>query len=160
MARKANIVLGAVVAIVVVAAVAAFAMLQAPSAQTDAHGAYRAIVHDADGKTWELPLDRDGETVVETSLGTNVVAVESGGVFVREADCGNQDCVHQGRIDAPGKQIICLPHKLWIEIVASDDRGAGQMDVAAVAGSGSSGGDGDGDGESASDGDGLDVVAR
>lgn len=87
-----------------------------------------ARVHDSDGGITEISLSQPGRYVVETSLGTNVVEVRDGAVAVVEADCPNADCVDQGAIDAPGRQIICLPHHLWIEVVddeaASGDDGA------------------------------------
>ena len=99
-----------------------------------ATGGERAIVHDGDGNTHELSLSEDSTTTVKTSLGTNVVEVRDSAVFVSSADCDNHDCMRQGSIDAPGRQIICLPHQLWIEIVAEGDEG-GRMDEAAVDGS-------------------------
>lgn len=77
-----------------------------------------AVVHDADDKTYELPLDTDQEITVQTDLGKNVVRVEGGKVSVVDSDCPNHDCMHQGAIDGSfGQQIVCLPHKLWIEVV-------------------------------------------
>ena len=37
------------------------------------------------------------------------------------ANCHNQDCVKQGKINDMSKSIICLPHKVVVEI-QSDDR--------------------------------------
>lgn len=144
MKNKANIAVGVAVIVVLLAAVGAFAYMQLGAGG----GSMRALVHDGDGAVREIPLDRDSETVVTTGLGTNTVVVENGAVFVREADCDNQDCVHQGRLNAPGRQIICLPHKLWIEVVA-DGQSSGSMDTSAVAGEGSPSSAGD-----------LDAVAR
>ena len=143
MRGKANIVVGVIVGLTLVAAVAVYAVMQMGAGGTT----MRAVVHDGDGGVRELSLAEDQEQVVTTSLGTNVVVVEDGVVYVREADCDNQDCVHQGKVSAPGKQIICLPHKLWIEVVADGEMPAGEMDVNAVAG-------GDGKAEN------LDAVAR
>lgn len=136
MAARANIAVGAVLAVVVLAALA---LVAAPGLLPGASGGgagiagLRALVHDADGKVHELPLSEDAELVVSTGLGTNVVVVEGGAVSVREADCDGLDCVKQGAIDAPGMQIICLPHKLWVEVVAADGQ-SGQMDMSAAAG--------------------------
>ena len=124
---KANIVAAVVIAAVVVAAVAAMLAMRG-----GADGGLRAVVHVDGGTTYELPLSEDAELVVATP-GTdysNTVVVEDGAVFVREANCENLDCVHQGKLDAPGH----LPHKLWIEVVA-DGGEEGTMDVGAAAGS-------------------------
>lgn len=144
---RANIVVGLAIAAVVVAALGGYAFVQAGTgAGAAAKGAWRVVVHDGDGGVHEMALSEDRELVVETSLGTNVVAVEGGSVYVREADCDNRDCMRQGTLSAPGRQIICLPHKLWIEVVADGGDSAADMDVDAVADFGSNGG--------------LDAVAR
>lgn len=98
-------------------------------------GQLHALVHAGDGAVYELPLGENDDLTVTTDLGTNVVSVRDGAVFVHEADCDNQDCVHQGKVSAPGKQIICLPHKLWVEVV-QDGAAGGSMDVNAAAGDG------------------------
>ena len=90
-----------------------------------------ALVHDSDGVTYELPLDEDATLEVTTELGRNVIAVEGGQVRMLEADCANGYCLGQHPIDAPGEQIICLPHELWVEVVAEGDAG-GQMDEGAI----------------------------
>lgn len=98
-------------------------------------GAYEAVVHDGDGNEYVLPLSEDAVLPVESSLGSNTIEVADGAVFVRDADCDTLDCVHQGAINSPGPQIICLPHKLWIEVVSSGQRdGSATMDVNAVQG--------------------------
>ena len=140
MKSKANIVVGAVIVIIVAVAVAAMLVMRSGGTE----GGLRAVVHVDGGTTHELPLSDNAELEVLTP-GTdfsNTVVVEDGAVYVREANCDNQDCVHQGKLDAPGHQIICLPHKLWIEVVA-DGEGSGAMDTSAVSG-----------------GEGLDVVSR
>ncbi|MDE5818109.1 MAG: NusG domain II-containing protein [Lachnospiraceae bacterium] len=53
--------------------------------------------------------------------GYNLIHVENGSVFVREADCENGDCIRQGTIRHMGESIICLPHKLAITIVGDTD---------------------------------------
>lgn len=118
----------AVVGVVVVAAIV-FVFMQGAGANEPG---LVARIHASDGTVREMPLDADDELEVQTELGRNVVVVESGEVYVREADCDNQDCVHQGKVGAPGRQIICLPHKLWIEVLRSGDAG-GEMDVNATA---------------------------
>lgn len=94
-------------------------------------GSY-AVVHDGDGGVTRLSLAEDSQTTIQTSLGSNVVVVEDGAVHVGDADCPNLDCVRQGAISSPGQQIICLPHRLWIEVVDSASDESSSMDVDAV----------------------------
>ena len=139
-ATRANIIVGLACAFAVLLACAVFAlpglMGDASDGDNASDGGDRVLVHDGDGNVHELSLSEDSTTTVETSLGTNVVEVKDGAVYVSAADCDNHDCMRQGKIDVPGKQIICLPHKLWIEIVSAGDE-SGQMDESAVNGSSS-----------------------
>lgn len=61
--------------------------------------------------------------------GYNRVRVEQGRIAVIEADCPNNDCVRQGYINNDAVPIVCLPHRLSITIVSSEDN-----DVDAIAG--------------------------
>lgn len=123
----ATIVAGVIVACVIVGSFVAVGIARAA-----ASGALVAVVHDSDGNVWELPLDEDATLEVETSLGRNVVIVEDGAAHVEEADCKNHDCMRQSPISEPGEQLICLPHKFWVEIVARGESGSEELDTDAV----------------------------
>lgn len=86
------------------------------------------------GEAAYLEISRDGNLISRTRLselegqelriaspdgGYNLVCIENGGVFVREADCENGNCIRQGVIHRTGESIICLPHKLTVTIVGS-----------------------------------------
>ena len=71
----------------------------------------------ANGTEYTYDLDEDREIAVETDLGTNIVVIEDGFVYVREADCPDKICVHHVRISRVGETIVCLPHRLVVEII-------------------------------------------
>ena len=48
--------------------------------------------------------------------GTNVVEVRPGGIRVREADCPDRVCVGQGWLTDSAIPIVCLPHRLVIQL--------------------------------------------
>lgn len=75
------------------------------------------VIRDGEQNAYELPLSQNTTKTVTTDLGTNLIEIKDGRVHVEEADCPNQDCVHQGWVDAAGEQIVCLPHKLTVDIV-------------------------------------------
>lgn len=75
------------------------------------------VIRDGEQNVYELPLSQNTTKTVSTDLGTNLIEIKDGRVHVEEADCPNQDCVHQGWIDTAGEQIVCLPHKLTVGIV-------------------------------------------
>ncbi len=71
-----------------------------------------------DGEVVEtLPLDKDTEYAVNTDMGMNIIVIKDGVVSVSNADCPDKICVEHAPIDSEGETIICLPHKLVIEIV-------------------------------------------
>ncbi|MCR5800175.1 MAG: NusG domain II-containing protein [Lachnospiraceae bacterium] len=71
----------------------------------------------ANGTEYIYDIDNDREIDVETDLGTNIVVIEGGSVYVREADCPDRICVHHVRINRTGETIVCLPHRLVVEII-------------------------------------------
>lgn len=111
--KKLNVILVLVIAGVACAGLVATRLM---GANTDASTA-TVVIRDGAQNVYELPLSQDTTKTVTTDLGTNVIEIKDGRVHVEEADCPNQDCVHQGWIDAAGQQIVCLPHKLTVDIV-------------------------------------------
>lgn len=82
----------------------------------------------------------DGVPVAEYSLsedatyeisgfegGYNTLVIEDGVAYLNEADCPDKLCVKQGKIKKVGETIVCLPHKVVIEVV-----GEGKAEVDAV----------------------------
>lgn len=79
-----------------------------------------AVVSIDGVKVAEYPLSVDG--VYYLNGGTNVLVIESGKAYIREANCpGYQDCVERGKISFVGESIICLPNKLEVKIVGEGD---------------------------------------
>lgn len=64
----------------------------------------------------EMPMDQDASFTISNDMGTNTVVVENNQVYITDADCPDKRCVKQGAISDPGEVIICLPHKLIIEV--------------------------------------------
>ena len=115
---RVNVIAALVItALALAAAAAAYVLGNAVDART-------AVIQDADGNTFAMPLSKDDVLTVASSAGTNVVEVQSGKVRVSEADCPNQDCVDQGWISNAGQQIVCLPHKLVVNITDEDTASA------------------------------------
>lgn len=122
----ATIVAGAVVAV----ALLTVFLLFGPWSHANGSGSF-VVIHDANGKEQRVALNEDTTISVATELGNNTIVVEKGVARMAEADCPHGYCLHQQPISSPGQQIICLPHKLWVEIVDSSSPG-GQMDTDAI----------------------------
>lgn len=61
-------------------------------------------------------LEESVNEVLQTANGQNRLIIEDGKAYVTEADCPDGICVKQGKISRTGQTIVCLPHKLVIEI--------------------------------------------
>lgn len=81
--------------------------------------------------TYDLNEDQTIEVV--TDAGRNVVRIEDGEAFMEEADCPDGYCKNQGKISHLNETIVCLPHKLVVEVVSeadtSDDVSDGGFDA-------------------------------
>ena len=56
------------------------------------------------------------EVTVETEYGYNILRVSHGAIEVIRADCDEQVCVNQGEITDSLIPIVCLPHRMVIQI--------------------------------------------
>ena len=84
----------------------------------DAVAALYAVIQNSDGFYQALPLSEDTTVTVTGSLGTNIIEVANGRVRCLESDCSNQTCVKQGWVSGRGQTVVCLPHKLIVQVVA------------------------------------------
>lgn len=94
-----------------------------------------------------LPLDVDTREVITTEVGTNTIVVKDRAVHIEDADCPGGDCMKQGEISQQGRLLVCLPHKLIVEIEADE----GTMQPSEYTGNEVVGGEGY---------EGIDVVAK
>lgn len=60
-------------------------------------------------------------SAVPDGIRYNLLAVSASGVFMEAADCPDQICVHHIPIYGNRESIICLPHKLVVEITSGAD---------------------------------------
>ncbi len=54
--------------------------------------------------------------------GYNLLFISGGEASISDADCPDGLCVRQRAVDQNGESIICLPHKLVIQITAGKER--------------------------------------
>lgn len=57
---------------------------------------------------------------ISTEYGNNTVHIEPGAISVTAADCPDHVCMRQGKLTGSGIPIICMPHRLVIEIMGGD----------------------------------------
>lgn len=77
-----------------------------------------AVIQNAEGYRQVVDLSKDAVYQVDSSLGHNEITVQGGRISDSEADCENQVCVNTGWVSHPGDVIVCLPHKLVVQVVS------------------------------------------
>ena len=76
------------------------------------------VVAMLDGKeVLRRPLAvEDTYEIAQADGSVNVIAVEDGAVFMKEANCRDGLCIRQGKMRNGAKTIVCLPHKLVVQL--------------------------------------------
>ena len=69
------------------------------------------------------PLWEDRAVTVGNEVAYNVLEIANGQAAVREANCGDHTCVRTGAISREGEVIVCLPHRLTVEIQGGQPAG-------------------------------------
>ena len=64
-------------------------------------------------------LNKNQTITIQNDLGINTIQIQNKDVWMEEADCPDGYCKEQGHISKNKQTIVCLPHKLVVEI--SDD---------------------------------------
>ena len=105
--KKADLVLIAITGLV--------ALLLAMVCHSWGEGA-QAVVYVDGVRTEAFDLSRDTEYEIAGVDGHNALVIEDGGAYLSDADCPDKLCVKMGRISKEGESIICLPHRVVVEI--------------------------------------------
>ena len=86
---------------------------------------YTAYVYQNGKEIARLPLDgsADGKTITVTGEdgAENIIEVTGKKVQMKSASCPDQLCVKMGWRDRPNSPIVCLPHKIVIDIKGTSD---------------------------------------
>lgn len=103
----------------------------------------KKLAEQTDNVTYEAVLSVDGQEIKSFPLVAgaksytyryedadgdyNLIAVDGRRIRIVEASCGDQVCVQRGWIEKSKETIVCLPHKLIIEVIASDGSQDGNL---------------------------------
>lgn len=73
-----------------------------------------------------IPLsEHKGEEIIniETEHGYNTVLIKDNTIGIIDADCPDKVCMNPPYIEKAGESLVCLPHKVMIEIkgISDDD---------------------------------------
>ncbi len=109
--KKGDIVIS--ISLLLLSLIMAFAISQM---NTDKTG--RILRVEKDGELlYELPLDEDREIVLKDAGHYNKIIIKEGEAYMDEADCRDKVCLHMPPISKAGETIICLPNKVFLEVV-------------------------------------------
>lgn len=76
----------------------------------------KAVITVEGKEVWSGNLSKDAVYTAKSKNGFNVVRIRDGKVSVTEADCPDQICRKHKSVDKTGETIVCLPHKVVVEI--------------------------------------------
>ena len=75
-------------------------------------------------RTAVYSLDKNGEYILNG--GTNVLVIEDGAAYIRDADCPDKTCVKKGKLRYVGQSSVCLPNRLAVTVIGES---AGGVDL-------------------------------
>jgi len=89
------------------------------------------VVVSLDGELYgSYPLNEDLELDIDHDSFSNHITIKNGTVQMSYSNCSNQICVNEGKISKTNDKIVCLPHKLVVEIKSTDENSkGGEYDV-------------------------------
>ncbi len=67
------------------------------------------------------PLDAERTETIHAVNGINTFKIKNGTVTMTHADCHDRVCVTMKSISHSGETIVCLPHKLVLEVVTDNN---------------------------------------
>lgn len=82
-------------------------------------GAYALVTVNGE-EYGRYALDKDTQQSIISGEHSNLLVISEGGARISEADCPDKLCVNQGEIRYSGQSIICLPHKVVVEIIGGE----------------------------------------
>lgn len=80
-----------------------------------------AVVRQEGRELGRYPLSQDAQIPLHTAEGYNLLVIEAGQAYIREADCPNGLCIQEGRVSRTGESLVCLPHRLTVTIEGGEE---------------------------------------
>ncbi len=112
MIKKADIFL---IALLLLAGLGLWRLLAFPSPDGDT-----VTISIAGEPSGSYPLNENREIPIIQGGFQNTIVIRDGAVHMEEANCPGKECIRQGWISQSGESIICLPHRVVVEITAQN----------------------------------------
>ena len=81
----------------------------------------QVVIHVNEEYYGSYPLDEDRVVTIKEGDHINKITIKDGYAQMTFSNCPNGDCLTQGKIKDGSKAIICLPHKIVVEVISKDD---------------------------------------
>ena len=90
-----------------------------------------SVVVTIDGaEVLRKPLDvNDSYEIRQDDGSVNVITVENGAVYMKEANCRDGLCLRQGRLRNQAGTIVCLPHEVVVKLTGGVQEADDGLDV-------------------------------
>ncbi len=124
MIRRFDIVLVVLLTLLSFLPLAIFSYVKANEPKSIANQGLTAVI-TVDGKEYKKVAltghtGTESFTITQADGDSNTIEVKDEQIRISKATCGDQVCVRTGAITKRGETIVCLPHKLVIEVKATD----------------------------------------
>lgn len=86
-------------------------------------GAYVLVTIDGETYGTYSLWDEQEIPIIQNGVTTNVLVIEDGIADMTEADCPDKLCVHQKAISKNNETIVCLPNKVVVQVMGSEESG-------------------------------------
>ncbi|AQZ46671.1 NusG domain II-containing protein [Paenibacillus larvae] len=110
-----------IIILVIVAGLAFMIPRYWPSDQTNgkSHNNKTYAKISVDGKEFKTVELTQEEQIIEVKSdhGLNIIKVHDYGVEMTDADCPDEVCLTFGFVTKPGQNIVCLPHRVLVEVI-------------------------------------------
>ncbi len=70
-----------------------------------------------------FPLNENREFPISYLNNLNLLIIEDGYAYIKEASCPDGLCVHQGKINKSGEMIVCLPNEVVVTVEGPEESG-------------------------------------
>ncbi|MCR4806802.1 MAG: NusG domain II-containing protein [Lachnospiraceae bacterium] len=105
--------------LILILLVCATASLVVPALGKDRAGHVSVWVDGNPYGEYDLSIDRQVE-IDGYKGGINILIIKDGEAYISEASCPDKLCIHQGRINKEGQELVCLPNRVLVRASGKD----------------------------------------
>lgn len=108
--------------IILIAAVLVIALISFAAIKLTQKDGKEVVVTINGKETYKTSINKDQTYKIPVQDGENIMQIKDGKVTMKKADCKDQICADHKPIEKSGETIVCLPHKVVIEIKSENGK--------------------------------------